>query len=847
MAKKEKKVKKQKRQAPDLLAFWKNWDDGQKTGFIRITGIALAIFAVFALVSMASYMMTWRQDQSLLRDPAMMDSAHDVANLGGKLGLKLADRFICRWFGVGSFALLILVAAAARRLVTGTRRRSLLRLALSTMSGAFILSLVAAFVGKVFGLQTAMGSGLGGQTGAYVLDWSANLMGSISSVLLIALLSIGWLFFNSRRFAEWFNGLGGDPRPKKTPVEEPDTEVDGDGDDEGDADGDGEGEVEPELVDVPEPVRFNHTPLAPRPDAPKPVVAPAPVDPKPVDAVQPARPVQPTPPVAQPEPAQEPAPNAGGFEVEQGGEISTDVDKELPRINMRDELPDYAFPPLDLLGSYEDSKKEVSQEELNRNNNKIRATLANYKIDVVDVKAVVGPTVTLYKIYPAPGVRIANIRQRQEDIALSLNAKGVRIFNQDDFVGIEVANDKPSMVPLRGLLNSDEFRNTKAELPVAIGCNIQKKVRVFDLADAPHLLVAGATKQGKSVGLNVLIASLLYAKHPSEMKMVFIDPKMVEFSGYAKLLKHYLAVLPTSHDDQEEYDNSIVTQPKDADKILGSLAKEMDDRFLLMKKALVNNVKLYNNKYQDRHLLPTEGHHYLPYIVVIIDEYADLIMSGGSGGEARKTAKSIMDNIIRLAQKGRAAGIHVVLATQRPSVDVVTGLIKSNFPTRIAFRTTTRVDSTTILDSTGAERLIGKGDMLYYAGVDTERIQCGFISNDEINALAEFVGSQKGYKKSYNTPYYLPMPETEGGEAGLVDMSDIDERFEEAARMVVMTQKGSTSDLQRRLGMGYARAGKVMDQLEAAGVVGPQEGSKPRQVLVSDFDQLQTILDTYLK
>ena len=390
---------------------------------------------------------------------------------------------------------------------------------------------------------------------------------------------------------------------------------------------------------------------------------------------------------------------------------------------------------LDGLLEKEEDKKEVSQEELNRNNNKIRATLANYKIDVVDVKAVVGPTVTLYKIYPAPGVRIANIRQRQEDIALSLNAKGVRIFNQDDFVGIEVANDKPSMVPLRGLLNSDEFRNTKAELPVAIGCNIQKKVRVFDLADAPHLLVAGATKQGKSVGLNVLIASLLYAKHPSEMKMVFIDPKMVEFSGYAKLLKHYLAVLPTSHDDQEEYDNSIVTQPKDADKILGSLAKEMDDRFLLMKKALVNNVKLYNNKYQDRHLLPTEGHHYLPYIVVIIDEYADLIMSGGSGGEARKTAKSIMDNIIRLAQKGRAAGIHVVLATQRPSVDVVTGLIKSNFPTRIAFRTTTRVDSTTILDSTGAERLIGKGDMLFSAGIDTERIQCGYVSGEEIDRI----------------------------------------------------------------------------------------------------------------
>ena len=372
---------------------------------------------------------------------------------------------------------------------------------------------------------------------------------------------------------------------------------------------------------------------------------------------------------------------------------------------------------------------------------------------------------------------------------------------------------------------------------------------MFDLADAPHLLVAGATKQGKSVGLNVLVASLLYSKHPAEMKMVFIDPKMVEFSAYGRLLKHYLAVLPTAADEDEEADSAIVKKPKEAEKILRSLCTEMDERYALLSKAFVNNIKLYNERYKDRKLNPENGHRFLPYLVVIIDEYADLAMSGGSGSEARNMQKSIMGSIVRLAQKGRAAGIHVVIATQRPSVDVITGLIKANFPARIAFRVSTRVDSNTILDNTGAEKLIGRGDMLYYAGVETERIQCGFISNDEINAITEFIGDQQGYKKSYSTPYYLPSPEPAEGEGGggMIDMKDLDERFEEAARMVVMSQKGSTSDLQRKLGMGYAKAGRVMDQLQAAGIVGPQEGSKPRQVLITNFDELDAILKSFMK
>ena len=461
-----------------------------------------------------------------------------------------------------------------------------------------------------------------------------------------------------------------------------------------------------------------------------------------------------------------------------------------------------------------------------------------------------GPTVTLYKVYPAPGVKIADIKKLQEDIALSLNAKGVRVVTLSDAVGIEVANDFSSIVPLKALLNDEAFRNSKADLPVAIGYTITQKVRVFDLADAPHLLIAGATKQGKSVGLNVIVSSLLYSKHPSELKFVFIDPKMVEFSAYGQLLKHYLAVLPDSTDEDDERANAIVKKPKDAEKILRSLCTEMDDRYELLSKAGVNKITLYNEKFKERKLRPDHGHRYLPYLVVVVDEYADLTMTTGASPDARAASRSITNSIIRLAQKGRAAGLHVILATQRPSVDVISGIIKSNFPMRIAFRVASRVDSMTILDAPGAEKLIGRGDMLFSAGIDSERIQCGFISGEEIDAVTEFIGEQVGYGRCYNTPYYLPSPAEPGAESGegggMVDMSKVDERFEEAAKMVVLSQRGSTSDLQRKLGMGYAKAGRVMDQLEAAGIVGPQEGSKPRQVLVPDLNTLEPILDAFL-
>ena len=806
------------------LKFWNTWDDRQKTSAVRALGALLALFALFTLLAMVSYIFTWKQDQSLLRDPAMMDQAVGVANLGGKLGLKWANTLMVKWFGLGSFAFLLLLFAMAIRLLAGRWKRSLLKTALVTLSGALVAALLCAFVGRLAGIQTLFGAGPGGECGAHVTNWLTNLLGPAVTGVLLCALAFGWLFLSSKRFSNWFSKLGAKDEDEQQEAA-------------------ARFEEEEETVSERKPILPFRKRREPEPEPePEPELEPAPVIPV-------AVPVKSTPKPTQPE---EINPD-GSFEIDRGEELDVEVKEQLPRIDVRldppEGLPSYKFPSLDLLEDHSSGTQIVSDEELNRNNNKIRSTLRNYKIEIVDVKAVVGPTVTLYKVYPAPGVKIANIRSLQDDIAMSLNARGVRIVTLPDSVGIEVANDKPSIVPLKGLLNDEAFRNSKAELPVAIGCTITKKVKVFDLADAPHLLVAGATKQGKSVGLNVLVASLLYSKHPAEMKMVFIDPKMVEFSAYGRLLKHYLAVLPTAADEDEEADSAIVKKPKEAEKILRSLCTEMDERYALLSKAFVNNIKLYNERYKDRKLNPENGHRFLPYLVVIIDEYADLAMSGGSGSEARNMQKSIMGSIVRLAQKGRAAGIHVVIATQRPSVDVITGLIKANFPARIAFRVSTRVDSNTILDNTGAEKLIGRGDMLYYAGVETERIQCGFISNDEINAITEFIGDQQGYKKSYSTPYYLPSPEPAEGEGGggMIDMKDLDERFEEAARMVVMSQKGSTSDLQRKLGMGYAKAGRVMDQLQAAGIVGPQEGSKPRQVLITNFDELDAILKSFMK
>ena len=792
-------------------AYWAELDEKRRSEYRIVAAVLLGIFTLFTAIAVGSYFFTWKQDASLLSEPDLIGGDVAVSNAGSKLGFRWGRFLVTRSFGLAALGLVAFLVAWTLSRAVPKLRIPLGKWFVYSFTGTFIGSWLLALVSRLAGWETLFGGGLGGRAGGALVDGCINLVGFVVTTIAILALAGLWLYF----LTGGFKSLSGEEAGAE--------EIPGQA-----------GNDEPEPV-----VRQAHQPV------PEPVEGPEPEsDPEPVRVAQ----------VSTPRPEEittEPGPAAdeGTFTVETDDTLDQKVREPLPRIDNRADLPRYKFPPLDILGDYLSARHEPSQDELNRNNNKIRATLASYKIQVKDVTAIVGPTVTLYKVYPAPGVKIASIKMLQDDIAISLNAKGVRIVTLSDSVGIEVANDTPSIVPLKQLLNDDAYRNSKAELPVAIGYTISQKVKVFDLADAPHLLVAGATKQGKSVGLNVIVSSLLYAKHPSELKFVFIDPKMVEFSAYAKLLNHYLAVLPTAADEQDERDQAIVKNAKSAAAILQSLCVEMDDRYALLNKAGVNNIKLYNDKYRDRHLLPTEGHRFLPYIVVVIDEYADLTMSVGAGPESKAVARSITTSVIRLAQKGRAAGLHVILATQRPTVDVITGLIKANFPMRIAFRVTSRIDSSTILDQPGADKLIGRGDMLLYSGVEMERIQCAFIGNDEIAALTDAVGKQIGYQKSYNTPYYLPEPAPEEGDeggGGMVDMKQLDERFEEAARLIVTSQRGSTSDLQRRLGMGYAKAGRVMDQLEAAGIVGPQNGSRPREVLVKDFNELDQILSHFM-
>ena len=800
----------------DALAFWRRWDERERSMAAWLTGFAVAALGLFVLIASVSYLFHWQQDMSLLSDPSMMKGDVAVGNAAGKLGYKTGYLLVCELFGLGSFALPLILFAISARLMSGKWRYSLIKTTLIAASGALVAAILLAFAGNLAGegLRYAFGGGLGGECGSRIVACGSNLFGPVVTGTLVILLVGLWLFLSSRRFIDWAYELLHRDGVNQEVEEEPGGEEEEPVDDEEEAPAEGDDAVSEEEA-VPEEEAGNGGE------------------------------------------AETPAGQDAGEPGEAGLEVITDENKtlevvkyeELPPIDNRldppEGLPSFKFPSIDLLKSYVSDRRQVSMEELQRNNNKIRVTLRNYRIEVTDVKAQVGPTVTLYKLTLAPGVRIQEVKRLQDDIALALNARGVRVVTLQDSVGIEVANDYSSIVPLKSLLNSEAFRESKFELPVAIGYTITQHVKVFDLAEAPHLLIAGATKQGKSVGLNVIIGSLLYSKHPSELKFVFIDPKMVEFSAYSKLLKHYLAVLPSAGDEEEERNKAIVKNAKDADKVLKSLCVEMDQRYELLSKAGCNKVTLYNERFKARKLNPKNGHRYLPYLVTVVDEYADLTMTLGASPEVRASSKSITNSIIRLAQKGRAAGIHVILATQRPSVDVISGIIKSNFPMRIAFRVASRTDSMTILDSTGAETLIGKGDMLLSGGIENERIQCGFVSGDEIDDVTSFIGKQQGYNKSYNTPYYLPEIQEEGSNSGGGgDLGDLDERFEEAAKMVVTTKRGSTSDLQRRLGMGYAKAGRVMDQLEKAGIVGPQEGSKPRTVLVDTLEELQTILDT---
>ncbi|MCD8313195.1 MAG: DNA translocase FtsK [Bacteroidales bacterium] len=813
-----------------------------KIKLLKVSGLVLGVFAIFTLVAVVSYFFTWHVDQSLASDPDMMGRGAEVSNFGGKLGFRWGRFLVARCFGFGSLAIVILLFAAACKLFFRKNRWSFTKTLILTLSAAIILSVILSFFSSLVSDNTMFEGGLGGDCGAFVSSWLVNVMGGIVTGLVLLICVVLWLLYASGGFTKWFLTLGDKerrPRKRKIRKQQLPVETGEEGGEVEDGDEEDVGEDEENGESGQEPGR--ETPATVTPAVTPAVTGPA-AGPAKTGPVGPH--VWKDPNGQTLEEKRQPDTPAEPIEVVDGDNINTEVKKELPRIDTREELSKYKFPSMDLLKDYFELRHEVSRQELEENNVKIRMTLQNYGIGIEKVTACKGPVVTLYKVVPAPGVRISSIRSREEDIALSLGQTGVRVVTLQDVVGIEVPNSRPSIVPLKSLFNDPAFRDNKYELPVAMGYTISQKVKVFDLTSAPHLLVAGATQQGKSVGLNVIITSLLYSKHPSEMKLVFIDPKMVEFNAYGRLLKHYLAVLPSAANEEEERQNAIVKTPKGADDVLKSLCLEMDERYKLMSMAMANKVTMYNDMYKDRKLNPEHGHRYLPYLVVVIDEYADLLMS-----ESKQMSKNISNSIVRLAQKGRAAGIHVILATQRPTVDVVTGLIKTNFPMRIAFRTSAKIDSQTILDKPGAERLIGKGDMLFSAGVDMERMQCAMIGMDEISEITNFIGSQQGYKQCYNTPYYLPMPETDAEEGGgMVDMQNIDSLFKEAAEFVVIQQKGSTSLLQRKFGVGFARAGKIMDQLESAGVVGPQDGSKPREVLIQDLDTLKTeVFDHFLK
>lgn len=776
--------------------------DEQKEISLKLSGLAVFILDILTFIALISYLLHWREDMS----------GEVLQNAAGSIGYGYARFLVSRCLGLGSFAIPVFLTALGLKLMKDHSDIKLFPLFCKSLLGAFAFSLLGSFLGSILSAEFAFGGGFGGDCGRFLIARLIGAVGIVVTGLLVLFLLVIFFILCSPSFAKWIGNIG----KRKPKAEEPAELTEA---------------VQQEEIAVPaeEPL-CQQEPVQQQEESPEPQQ----------ESVQ------------QQETVQVEGDGYPQITVVEGEELNTEVGKPLPRIDNRLDplyggLPNFKFYSLDLLDTYESGKNTIGEEELNRNKTKICMTLRSYRIEVASITAVVGPTVTLYKVTPGEGVTIAQIKSRQEDIAMSLNARGVRVLQLSDSVGIEVANDRPNIVPLRGLLNSDEYKekSKKYELPVAIGVSVTQQVKVFDLTQAPHLLVAGATQQGKSVCLNVIIASLLYGKHPSELKFVFIDPKMVEFTSYASLVKHYLAVLPDADDEESEKNRAIVKNAKDAEKILRSLCKEMDDRYELMSRSGMNKITLYNDKFKNRKLNPDHGHRFLPYLVVVVDEYADLTLVTGASPEEKAASRSITSCIIRLAQKGRAAGIHVILATQRPSVDVVSGIIKSNFPMRIAFRTSSKQDSMTIIDSPGAEKLIGRGDMLFSAGIESERVQCGLIESVEVSRITDYISSETRYGQSYNTPYYLPEPPSDKTSSGSeVGTTDLDERFEEAAKLVVSSQKASTTSLQTRMGMGFAKAARVMSQLEAAGIVSAQDGSKNRQVLVATLDDLDNILNS---
>ena len=788
----------------------------EQKSIIRIVmGVLFAIFCIFTAASLISYAFNWGADQSLKTNPDLWQSYVAANNVCGKLGYQWADFLFARLFGIGAFFVplfLGLLAVACFRI----RKVKVFRAFVLSLFGCIIFSVIAAYVSSFFKGQALFSTGVGGSYGHLANDWLTSLLGKLGAGAVLLFLLFLWLILLTRKVALWFDKFIYDSfHREKKPVEEV-VEEDED-----------EMEEEDEDSDIPdEEIFVSEEDEEDKGYEPLTVEEQPPINADDFFVNEDEKPA-----VAQV--AAVPAAQAAGdvelvVEADENDFLKNLSEEEKDRIyDPRLDLSHYNFPGMNLLEDYRNLQYEVSREELEKNKVRIVNSLSCYKIKVESITAKRGPTVTLYRIRLAEGVRIATVKKLEEDIAMSLGAKGVRVLTLSDAIGIEVANEHPSVVPLKAVLNSPQFaeQSARMELPVALGITVTSEPFFMDLARMPHLLVAGATGTGKSVGLNAIITSLLYTKHPSELKFVMVDPKKVELDFYRLLEKHYLAKLP----DEEE---PIITDTNKVVRTLKSLCLEMDNRYELLRIAGERKITEYNEKFLRRQLNPLKGHAFMPYIVVVIDEFADLLMTAG---------REVEEPIARLAQKARAVGIHLVIATQRPTTDVITGTIKANFISRIAFKTYSSVDSKTILDQPGANRLIGRGDMLVvYPGIDVTRVQCALIETAEVDRITKFINNQRGYDHAF----FLPdVDDEEGDAANVADLHKRDKLFEEAAKIVVQSQQGSTSLLQRKLGIGYNKAGRLIDQLEAAGIVGPFSGSKARDVLVTDFDTLDRILE----
>ncbi len=769
-----------------------------------ILGSFLFFLGIALIFSFISYFFTWQADQSDVE--ALSDRDAETQNWLNKFGSNVGHLFIYKGFGISAFIIGFLISLTGAYYFFDYAKKRLVQF-------WFWGLLVMLWISVFFGFFNSTNSLFSGVVGFEMNDLMQDYIGLIGTILVMSFLAIIYLVLRlkmtpdklgaalqktKKEVAEDFSSS--DVTPQKASLSKENL------------DSSNTGSVTSETAPTTNPTKENFT-------IEEPILKTVISEEIKLDPIKIS-----TPPETEVKMEVEPALQ----EEEIIENLSNKLVEDFGEFDPTLELGKYQFPGIELLKDYSGGQGiTINQEELEANKNRIVETLNNYKIGISNIKATVGPTVTLYEIVPDAGVRISKIKNLEDDIALSLSALGIRIIAPipgRGTIGIEVPNKNPQIVSMRSAVASPKFQNSDMELPITLGKTISNETFVVDLAKMPHLLMAGATGQGKSVGLNAILTSLLYKKHPAEVKFVLVDPKKVELTLFNKIERHFLAKLPDT-------DEAIITDTNKVINTLNSLCIEMDQRYDLLKDAMCRNIKEYNVKFKARKLNPNDGHKYLPYIVLVIDEFADLIMTAG---------KEVETPIARLAQLARAIGIHLIIATQRPSVNVITGIIKANFPARIAFRVTSKIDSRTILDNSGADQLIGRGDMLYTQGNDLVRVQCAFVDTPEVADITEFIGSQKAYPDAHLLPEYVG---EEGGTTLDISVSERDKLFREAAEVLVIAQQGSASLLQRKLKLGYNRAGRLIDQLEAAGIVGPFEGSKARQVLVPTIDALNQLLD----